>query len=1317
MSGGRARDAKKTVLVVARDAIFRARIARTLIPAGYLVELAENDRHAREVAGRADVAILLPDGFGSAGPELARKLAESARGLIIASDRPEGLAHPFDGCVRTSADAQEILARVSELSEADSPDASPDGGPETIGFEGFTLDFAGHVLLDADGREVPLTSTEFALLATFSRSPGRALSRDQLRGLVGGRGVDAFDRSIDVMILRLRRKIEPDPKAPSLILTVPGVGYKFVGKARDAHAAPVATPFVAADVSIAAEPKFAQSVDPRPAERRQLTVMACEFVGLSALSGRLDPEDLSAVTQTRQKRCTDIIESWRGHIASSSGDGLIAYFGEPQADEHDAECALRAGLELIDPESRADDTPAQERLRVGIATGLVVIEAQPAGGGATAYAAVGEAPYLAQRLKQAADPDGLIVAQSTRDLVRGLFEYRDLGSLALEGYPDGVPASQVLRPSATESRFEAQRDINGPKPRRAAAQRALTPFVGRNRELEALTRRHAESVDHLCVIEIAGDPGIGKSRLLHELRETLIDTGVFVLSGSCWPDSQQTAFRPFIEVVRRSFRISDADRDAEIARKFEQTLSYLGIATAENVGLLLNLLGLKAESLAGLDGVLIGLRTRDLLLALLRERSRTSRLAVLLEDLHWIDRASQELISRLIDSEDALPLLLVNTFRPEYRPPWAGHHRVVTIALAPLPVADTARIAEARLALPERDAALVALITERAEGNPLFAEEIANFLVEQTRQPAAAPTEAAATSSQLKLPASLQSLLTARVHRLAQTDRSLLRAASVIGRRFSADLLAAVTSTDANLDARLAAMQAADLIHREAGAGTYMFKHALVRDALYESLLTPARAELHLKVATEIERRVTARPIEAAEILAHHYVQTSRTDKAVEFLALAGRKSSGLYSLAEAEQFLRQALTLSRAGQTSRHDAPSMDILADLTKVLTLAFKTRDIIALVEPDIDAILALDDNAQVPVVLYFYGFALFTICRFEEGRRIQESGFLIANRQCDPRARAYAAAGLLFLAGATEPLPDADFERIVDAAYADAERANDVHAFGTTLLSIAWAQFNQGRVRQAAEWADRLLLFGRERRDPRSMAISLWLLGWCDLLREDYASALTHAESSVAIAATQVDRMHGSVIIGYAQIATGKVAEGAALIGRVRDEALANQWLYMLTGIEVPIGLAMVLSGEIAKGLSRLNALVGTYGNVAGTDLGRLLLAEIYTTLLLGERRPPFGVFVKNFFAVVKARIMASRKAERLLNVALKNPHFSEQGIFRARIELQFGRLYRARKEPEVARVHLERAHAIASEQDAPKLLARIEAELARLRRTP
>jgi hypothetical protein len=569
------------------------------------------------------------------------------------------------------------------------------------------------------------------------------------------------------------------------------------------------------------------------------------------------------------------------------------------------------------------------------------------------------------------------------------------------------------------------------------------------------------------------------------------------------------------------------------------------------------------------------------------------------------------------------------------------------------------------------------------------------------------------------LPASVQSLLMARVDRLAQADKTVLQAASVIGRRFRVEVLTAATDA-ANIDARLSAMEALDLIHLDSASGEFAFKHALVRDALYTSLLGARRAELHLAIATEIER-ATTRPIEVAEVLAHHYARTGAVDKAIEFLAMAGRKSVGIYSVVEAERFLSQALTLARAHEQNGLDERGLNIMAELARVLTLQFKPREIIALVEPEMAAIETFADNRQTPVLLYFFGFALYTRCRFSDGRLVQEKAFRIAERQDDARAKAYATAGLIFLSTATRPFPLEEMRKLAATAVAAANRAEDMYLLATVHMSVGWSYFTRGLMLEAHECAQRLRRIGLERRDARSIAIGFWISAWADVMCEDYASALRHGEECISIATSQVDRMLGRVAMGTALVLTGRVAEGRDMITRVRGEAEANHWIYLFTATDGPLGVAQVLSGEVKAGMSWLHAFVRRGELVSerepGTrntaELAGLALAEVYISMLEGGRRMPLRMLLKNLVPLVVARIRASAEAERLLDNVMRSPFYDPNGMFRARIEFNLGRLQLVRKRPDLARPHLERAKAAASAQKAEIIGAKIDAALASL----
>ena len=368
------------------------------------------------------------------------------------------------------------------------------------------------------------------------------------------------------------------------------------------------------------------------AERRQVTVMFADLVGSTALSARMDPEDLRKVIAAYHKCAAEIVRRFGGFVSQYLGDGVLAYFGYPEAHEDDAERAVRAGLELT-AAVPALKTRAPVQTRVGIGTGLVVVGDVIDAGGSQERGIIGQTPNLAARLQGLAEPNMVVIAESTRKLLGNLFELQDLGTKELKGIPGPVHVWMALRPSLVASRFEALHASG------------LSAFVGREHELEMLERRLDKARSELWVIDVVAEPGMGKSRLLREFRQRIGKDRGFILSGSCSPDGQQTPFLPFIEVVRSSFRLSAGEAESDIAQKLDMGLTALGLHSPRNRGLLLHLLGLKVhdDSLAGLDGVLIGLRTRELLQQLLEARCRHSPVIMVIEDLHWIDSVSEEI--------------------------------------------------------------------------------------------------------------------------------------------------------------------------------------------------------------------------------------------------------------------------------------------------------------------------------------------------------------------------------------------------------------------------------------------------------------------------------------------------------------------------------------------------------------------------------------------------------------------------------------------------------------------------------------------------
>ncbi len=597
----------------------------------------------------------------------------------------------------------------------------------------------------------------------------------------------------------------------------------------------------------------------------------------------------------------------------------------------------------------------------------------------------------------------------------------------------------------------------------AAVIRGLSAFVGREHELEVLERGLEKARSELCVIDLVAEPGMGKSRLLHEFRQRIGKDRAFILSGSCSPDGQQTPFLPFIEVVRGSFRISAGEAEKDIAQKLEMGLTLLGLHALRNLGLLLHLLGLKAPdgSLTGLDGVLIGLRTRELLQQLLEARCRLSPVVMVIEDLHWIDSVSEELLGTIIDSEAKLRLLLLTTRRPEYTPPWHDRAAVNNLSLEPLPTGDIRHLLQARLGVQVLPETLARQVTEKAEGNPLFAEETIAFLTERgILRTVAGKLDFDVSAVAAALPTSIQGILTARVDRLESKDRALLQAASVIGRQFDPLLLAGAVG-ETNIDDRLAAMQALDLVFRQVDSGDYAFKHALVRAALYQSLLTEPRTTLHLKIAEEIERRSGNRLIEAAEVLAHHYSQTERDKKAFTYLSMAGSKSLSVYSLDEAAIHFMAALALLDKNPDNVEDDDVAELLVSYMLLLNMNGKVQAIIDVLERHMARVDRLGDDQRAVVIRHHLVFALLWNSRYRDAAAVQRESSPIAARLGDTRSKAYSLASDIHVSMMTSPKSLAEFEALKKEAIKAASETTDAHIQNWLRFVIGWEEFHRGR----------------------------------------------------------------------------------------------------------------------------------------------------------------------------------------------------------------------------------------------------------------
>jgi len=636
--------------------------------------------------------------------------------------------------------------------------------------------------------------------------------------------------------------------------------------------------------------------------------MLVDLVGSTALSARLDPEDMRALIASYQNVCSEVIRRYEGHVAKYMGDGVLVYFGYPQAHEDDAERAVRAGLDLAEAVGRliADDERALAA-RIGIATGEVVVGDLIGEGASQEEAVVGDTPNLAARLQNLAEPGSVVIGPGTERLVAGLFDVSDLGNQELKGFGQKVQAWHVRGESRAESRFQA-RSATG-----------LTPFVGRQHEVGMLLDRFEQAKEgEGQVALLSGEPGIGKSRLAHALIERLANEPHTLMRYYCSPYHVNSALHPIIEQLERAAAFELDDSPERRLDKLEMLLRQ-GANDPSAVALVATLLSIPVGTrYPPLD--LPAPRQRELTIAALLDQlsglAARQPLLVVLEDSQWLDPTSTELFERVIERIQTLPVLLLITFRPEFAPPWISYPHMTSLTLNRLGRRQCTEMMAAVAGgkpLPEE---ILAQIWAKTEGVPLFVEELTKTVLESgLLEDRGDRFELTGPLPPLAIPATLQDSLMARLDRFAPV-KEVAQIGAVIGREFSYRLLAALSPLEETaLQEALSHLVGSELVFRRGTIpdATYSFKHAFVQDAAYGSLLKSRRRQLHAQVAGPLRERFPELVASQPEILAHHCTEAGLTEQAIDYWQVAGDRAVERSANVEAIAHFTQALTLLRA--------------------------------------------------------------------------------------------------------------------------------------------------------------------------------------------------------------------------------------------------------------------------------------------------------------------------------------------------------------------------------------------------------------------
>jgi len=654
--------------------------------------------------------------------------------------------------------------------------------------------------------------------------------------------------------------------------------------------------------------------DPRPravapaviAERRQVTIMFCDMVGSSALSTRLDPEEQREVVSTFQSCCAGEIKRLGGLVAQYLGDGVLAYFGHPAAHEDDAERAVRAGLAILDAvaalRSAAGD-PVQTR--IGIASGVVVVGDLVREGVTQENAAIGETTNLAARLQAVADPDALLICPETHRLVGALFEYRDLGPQRLKGFAHAVHVRQVVEASTVENRFEARQAGIG------------SPLLGRDEELELLLRRWEEAKGGKGrVVLLAGEAGIGKSRLIRALLDRLAGERFTPLIYHCSPYHQESALYPVISQLLRAAAIGREDAPETKIDKLEALLELSSESLADDMPLfatLLSLPGGERYPIRKLSPQHLKELTLGALLRQLKGLAARRPVLMIFEDLHWVDPTTLELLSLTVEQMPEARALFLATSRPEFAAPWPSHRHTSIMSLNRLGRAEGRALVEGVTGGKALPPEVLEQILTRTDGVPLFIEELTKTVLETgLLREVGARYELTGLLPPMAIPSTLHASLLARLDRLASV-KDLAQIGAVIGREFPYRLIAAVAVLpDKDLRGALAQLVKAELIFQRGTPpdATYLFKHALVQHAAHESLVRSRRQQLHGLVAQALEREFPGIVETEPEVVAHHYTEARMVAPAIGYWKKAGNRALERSANSEAIDHLKRALAL-----------------------------------------------------------------------------------------------------------------------------------------------------------------------------------------------------------------------------------------------------------------------------------------------------------------------------------------------------------------------------------------------------------------------
>jgi predicted ATPase/class 3 adenylate cyclase len=1003
------------------------------------------------------------------------------------------------------------------------------------------------------------------------------------------------------------------------------------------------------------------------AERRQLTVMFCDLVDSTTLSSQLDPEEYREVVRAYHATCADVIQRFDGHVAQLLGDGLLVYFGYPQAHEDDAQRAVRTGLGILAAMGELHQGLQQTKgiqlaLRLGVHTGLVVV-GEMGGAGRQEQLALGEVPNIASRIEGLAVPNTVAVSEATYRLIQGYFECQDLGAHALRGVPESMCIYRVLGESGVHSRLDV------------AQPRGLTPLVGRESEVMLLLERWEQvKAGQGHVVLLTGDAGIGKSRLVQMLKDHVTHEPHIRWECRSVEYSQNSVLYPIIDLFQRLLRFEAHETPDEKVGKLEHALSQYRPRLEESIPLVAPLLALPVPAHAypplNLSPQRQRQKTLETIGAILLELAEQQPVLFIVEDLHWTDPTTLELLNQVIEQTPTASLLVLLTCRPHFQPAW--HHRsyITEMTLHHLSHAQVAQIVTGMTKGKTFPAEVLQQIVAKTDGVPLFVEEITKAILESGQLKAVDEHyELTGSLSTLTIPATLQDSLMARLDRLV-TAKAVAQYAAVIGRQFPYNLLQAVSQVDeAMLQHELGRLVEAEIVFQRGvpPQATYIFKHALIQDTAYQSLLRSTRQQYHQRIAQVLEAQFPETVESEPELLAQHYTEAGLSAPAVAHWQRAGERALQRSANFEAVSHVTRGLEVLQALPETRERAQQ-----ELALHLTLGPALGSIKGPMAPEVERVYIracelgrhVGDTTQRFPALWGLWYCYHAGGQYQRARALGEELLGLAGQLQDPMLSLEAHRAL----GNT-----LSFHGELGLAYTHAQH-------GLALYDPQQMRAHALRYGQDSGVACRL--FG---------ALCLWMLGYPDQARQWNEVALTQAQGLSHAYTLAQTLLFSSILHQWRGEASTAQERADALLALCTEHGFA---MYRLWGT-VLRGSILTAQGAWGEGLAQMREGLATW-----RTRGLTLLFWLWFHALLAEACGRAGQVEEGLSALEEA----------LAALPTAEDHFYEAEVYRLNGELL---LQQSTAQQGQAEEHLHQALTVARRRQAKSWELRAAMSLSRL----